>query len=260
MKILMVGDVVGSPGRRILKENLPRIRRELGVAAVIVNAENCASGSGITAPLAEEIFKAGADAITLGDHVWGQKEFATQIARVQNLVRPANLPPESPGKGWTLVTTPICRFAVLNLLGRVFMGPVDCPFHAADAALRAMPKDVPVFVDFHAEATSEKITLAHYLSGRVTAVVGTHTHVQTSDAVVLPGGTAFQTDLGMTGPWYSSIGRDFRPVLQKFMTGIPARFDVAEGPSTLEGAVVTFDPVTKKASDITPFRHREPLA
>lgn len=260
MKILMVGDVVGSPGRRILKENLPRIRRELGVAAVIVNAENCAAGSGITAPLAEEIFKAGADAITLGDHVWGQKEFATQIARVQNLVRPANLPPESPGKGWTLVTTPICRFAVLNLLGRVFMGPVDCPFHAADAALRAIPKDVPVFVDFHAEATSEKITLAHYLSGRVTAVVGTHTHVQTSDAVVLPGGTAFQTDLGMTGPWYSSIGRDFRPVLQKFMTGIPARFDVAEGPSTLEGAVVTFDPVTKKASDITPFRHREPLA
>ncbi len=260
MKILMVGDVVGSPGRRILKENLPRIRRELGVAAVIVNAENCAAGSGITAPLAEEIFKAGADAITLGDHVWGQKEFATQIARVQNLVRPANLPPESPGKGWTLVTTPICRFAVLNLLGRVFMGPVDCPFHAADAALRAMPKDVPVFVDFHAEATSEKITLAHYLSGRVTAVVGTHTHVQTSDAVVLPGGTAFQTDLGMTGPWYSSIGRDFKPVLQKFMTGIPARFDVAEGPSTLEGAVVTFDPVTKTASDITPFRHREPLA
>ena len=260
MKILMVGDVVGSPGRRILKENLPRIRRELGVAAVIVNAENCAAGSGITAPLAEEIFKAGADAITLGDHVWGQKEFATQIARVQNLVRPANLPPESPGKGWTLVTTPICRFAVLNLLGRVFMGPVDCPFHAADAALRAMPKDVPVFVDFHAEATSEKITLAHYLSGRVTAVVGTHTHVQTSDAVVLPGGTAFQTDLGMTGPWYSSIGRDFKPVLQKFMTGIPARFDVAEGLSTLEGAVITFDPVTKKASDITPFRHREPLA
>lgn len=260
MKILMVGDVVGSPGRRILKENLPRIRRELGVAAVIVNAENCAAGSGITAPLAEEIFKAGADAITLGDHVWGQKEFATQIARVQNLVRPANLPPESPGKGWTLVTTPICRFAVLNLLGRVFMGPVDCPFHAADAALRAMPKDVPVFVDFHAEATSEKITLAHYLSGRVTAVVGTHTHVQTSDAVVLPGGTAFQTDLGMTGPWYSSIGRDFKPVLQKFMTGIPARFDVAEGPATLEGAVITFDNATRQATDIAPFRYREPLA
>ena len=259
MKLLMLGDVVGSPGRRILRENLPRLRRELGVAAVVVNAENAAAGAGLTAPLAEEIFKAGADAITLGDHVWGQKEFAGAIGRFANVVRPANLPPEAPGRGWALVTTPICRFAVLNLLGRVFMGPADCPFHAADAALRAMPKDVPVFVDFHAEATSEKISLAHYLDGRVTAVVGTHTHVQTSDAVVLPGGTAFQTDLGMTGPWHSSIGRDFRPVLQKFLTGVPARFDVAEGPATLEGAVVTFDPATKKASAVAPFRHREPL-
>ena len=259
-KILFIGDVVGSPGRRILRENLSRIRRELGVAAVVVNAENCAAGSGITVPLAEEILAAGADAITLGDHTWGQKEFAGSIGRVPNLVRPANLPPESPGKGWTLVTTPLCRFALLNLLGRVFMGPMDCPFHAADAALRAMPKDVPVFVDFHAEATSEKIALAHYLDGRVTGVVGTHTHVQTSDAVVLPGGTAFQTDLGMTGPWHSSIGRDFRPVLQKFITGVPARFDVAEGPCTLEGAVISFDPASRKAAGIVPFRHREPLA
>ena len=259
MKLLMLGDVVGAPGRRILRENLPRIRRELGVAAVVVNAENAAAGSGLTAPLAEEIFKVGADAITLGDHVWGQKEFPGAIGRLANVVRPANLPPEAPGKGWEIVTTPICRFAVLNLQGRVFMGPIDCPFHAADAALRAMPKDVPVFVDFHAEATSEKITFAHYLDGRVTAVVGTHTHVQTSDAVVLPGGTAFQTDLGMTGPWHSSIGRDFRPVLQKFLSGVPARFDVAEGPATLEGAVITFDPATKRASAIAPFRYREPL-
>lgn len=246
MKLLMLGDVVGSPGRRILRENLPRVRRELGLNAVIVNAENAAAGSGLTVPLAEEIFKAGADAITLGDHTWGQKEFPGSIGRLQNTVRPANFPPESPGKGWCLVTLPTLRFTVLNLMGRVFMGPVDCPFHAADAALRAMPKDVPCFVDFHAEATSEKIALAHYLEGRVTAVVGTHTHVQTSDAVVLPGGTAFQTDLGMAGPWYSSIGRAFKPVLQKFITGVPARFDVADGASTLEGAVITFDPVTKK--------------
>ncbi len=260
MKLLMLGDVVGSPGRRILRENLSRIRQELGVAAVIVNAENAAAGSGLTVPIAEEIFKAGADAITLGDHAWGQKEFPGSIGRLQNIVRPANFPPESPGKGWCLVTTPICRFVVLNMQGRVFMGPMDCPFHAADAALRAMPKDVPVFVDFHAEATSEKITFAHYLDGRVTAVVGTHTHVQTSDAVVLPGGTAFQSDLGMTGPWHSSIGRAFKPVLQKFMTGIPARFDVAEGPATLEGAVITFDPATKKATGIVPYRYREPLA
>ncbi len=260
MKLLMLGDVVGSPGRRILRENLSRIRQELGVAAVVVNAENAAAGSGLTVPIAEEIFKAGADAITLGDHAWGQKEFPGSIGRLQNIVRPANFPPESPGKGWCLVTTPLCRFVVLNLQGRVFMGPMDCPFHAADAALRAIPKDVPVFVDFHAEATSEKITFAHYLDGRVTAVVGTHTHVQTSDAVVLPGGTAFQSDLGMTGPWHSSIGRAFKPVLQKFMTGVPARFDVAEGPATLEGAVITFDPTTKKASEIVPYRYREPLA
>ena len=259
MKLLMLGDVVGSPGRRILRENLPRIRRELGVEAVVVNAENAAAGSGLTVPLAEEIFKAGVDAISLGDHTWGQKEFPGSIGRLANVVRPANLPPEAPGKGWTLVTTPICRFIVLNVLGRVFMGPVDCPFHAADAALRQMPKDVPVFVDFHAEATSEKITLGYYLDGRVTAAVGTHTHVQTSDAIVLPKGTAYLTDLGMTGPYVSSIGRDLKPVTRKFVTGMPSRFEVAEGPSVLEGALIEFDPATKKAISIEPFRVREPL-
>jgi metallophosphoesterase (TIGR00282 family) len=259
MKILMIGDVVGSPGRRILKERLPHLRRELGLDAVIVNAENAAAGSGLTVALGSEILKMGVDAITLGDHTWGQKEFAPTIGQLPNTVRPANFPPAAPGKGWCLVTTPLFRFCVLNLLGRVFMNPVDCPFRAADAALNEMPKDVPVFVDFHAEATSEKIALAHYLDGRVTAVVGTHTHVQTSDAMVLPGGTAFQCDLGMTGPWYSSIGRNFKPVLQKFLTGVPARFDVADGPATLEGAVITFDPATRKASAIEPFRYREPL-
>lgn len=259
MKILMIGDVVGGPGRRMLKNHLAQARAALGVSAVVVNAENAAAGSGLTVPLAKEIFAAGADAITLGDHTWGQKEFAPTIGQLQNVVRPANYPPAAPGRGWCLVTTPICRFAVLNLLGRVFMQPAECPFRAADAALKEMPKDVPVFVDFHAEATSEKITLAHYLDGRVTAVVGTHTHVQTSDATVLPGGTAFQTDLGMTGPWHSSIGRKFEPVLQKFLTSIPARFDVADGPGTLEGAVITFDPATRRASAIEPFRIREPL-
>jgi len=259
MKILMIGDVVGGPGRRIFKARIPALKRDLGLAAVIVNAENAAAGSGLTVPLAEEMTLAGADAITLGDHTWGQKEFAGSIAKLTNTVRPANFPPEAPGKGWCLVTTPCCRFAVLNLHGRVFMNNVDCPFHVADAMLKEMPKDVPIFVDFHAEATSEKIALAHYLDGRVTAVVGTHTHVQTSDAVVLPGGTAFQTDLGMTGPWYSSIGRDFKPVLQKFITGVPARFDVADGPATLEGAVITFDPATRKATAIEAFRYREPL-
>ena len=255
----MLGDVVGSPGRRILTENLPRIRRELGVNAVIVNAENAAAGSGLTVPLATEILKAGADAITLGDHTWGQKEFPSTINQLPTVVRPANFPAGSPGRGWALVTLPICQFAVMNLQGRVFMNPVDCPFRAADAVLREIPKNVPVFVDFHAEATSEKIVMANYLDGRVTAVVGTHTHVQTSDALVLPGGTAFQTDLGMCGPWYSSIGRDFKPVTQKLVMGIPARFEVASGPATLEGAVITFDPVSRKATAIAPYRYREPL-
>jgi metallophosphoesterase (TIGR00282 family) len=257
MKILMIGDVVGSPGRAFLRRELPRLRRELALDAVVVNAENCAAGSGVTVPLAEEILSAGADAITLGDHTWGQKDFAGQIGRVGALVRPANFAPGCPGRGWCLVTMPTFSFAVLNLQGRVFMQPVECPFAAADRALAEMPKNVPVFVDFHAEATSEKITLGHYLDGRVTAVVGTHTHVQTSDAFLLPKGTAYLTDLGMTGPYVSSIGRDLVPVTKKFLTGMPARFDVATGPCTLEGAVIAFDPATKLASSIETLRVRE---
>ena len=260
MKILFLGDVVGGPGRRMLQKHLKAVRAEFGLGAVVVNAENCAAGSGITAALANEIFAAGADAITLGDHTWGQKEFPGQAGAIQNLVRPANFPPEAPGRGWCVVTMPTFRFALLNLHGRVFMNPVDCPFHAADRAIAEMPKDVPVFVDFHAEATSEKMTMAHYLDGRVAAVVGTHTHVQTSDARLLPKGTAFITDLGMTGPYVSSIGRDLAPVTKKFVTSIPARFEVASGPSTMEGAIVDFDPATKMASSIEAFRIREPLS
>lgn len=258
MKILMIGDVVGSPGRRIFKREIPRIRREMDIAAVVVNAENCAAGSGITAALAKELLESGADAITLGDHTWGQKEFAGQIDSVDRLVRPANYAAGCPGRGWRIVTMPTFSFAVVNLLGRVFMNPADCPFRAADRVLSEIPKNIPVFVDFHAEATSEKITLGYYLDGRVTAIVGTHTHVQTSDAQVLPKGTAYLTDLGMTGPYVSSIGRDLKPVTKRFITGMPSRFDVAEGPSVLEGAVITFDPATKTASAIETLRVREP--
>ena len=257
MKILMIGDVVGNPGRGILKRELKRLKTEKGAVAAIVNAENCAAGSGITAALAKEIFEDGADAITLGDHTWGQKEFAGQIAGIENLVRPANYAPECPGRGWTLVTGPTFRLAVVNVQGRVFMNPVDCPFKAMERVLAEIPKDVPVFVDFHAEATSEKITFGYYLDGRVTAVVGTHTHVQTSDALVLPKGTAYLTDLGMTGPYVSSIGRDLRPVTRKFITGMPSRFEVAEGPCVLEGALVEFDPATRKAVSIETVRIRE---
>ena len=259
MKILMIGDVVGNPGRNILKRELKRFKAEKGAVAAIVNAENCAAGSGITAALAKEILEDGADAITLGDHTWGQKEFAGQIGGLERLVRPANYASECPGKGWTLVTLPTARFAVVNVQGRVFMNPVDCPFKTMDRVLAEIPKDVPVFVDFHAEATSEKITMGYYLDGRVTAGVGTHTHVQTSDALVLPKGTAYLTDLGMTGPYVSSIGRDLKPVTRKFVTGMPSRFEVAEGPCVLEGALIEFDPATKKAVSVEPFRVREPL-
>lgn len=257
MKILMIGDVVGSPGRKIFEREVPRLRKDRGIDAVVVNAENCAAGSGITAALAKSFFDAGADAITLGDHTWGQKEFAGQIGSVERLVRPVNFPPECPGRGWCTVTMPTFRFAVVNVQGRVFMNPVDCPFKALERALNEIPKDIPVFVDFHAEATSEKITFGYYFDGRVTAVAGTHTHVQTSDAAVLPGGTAYITDLGMTGPYVSSIGRDLKPVTRKFVTGMPSRFDVAEGPCTLEGAVIEFDPGTRKALSIEPVRIRE---
>ena len=259
MKILMIGDVVGGPGRKIFRREVPRLRAEMHLDAVVVNAENCAAGSGLTAALSKEFFDAGADAITLGDHTWGQKEFAGQIGALDRVVRPANYAAECPGRGWCLVTMPTFRFAVVNLQGRVFMNPVDCPFKAADRVLNEIPRDVPVFVDFHAEATSEKITFGYYVDGRVTAVVGTHTHVQTSDAIVLPGGTAYLTDLGMTGPYVSSIGRDLKPVTRKFITGMPSRFDVAEGPSVLEGAVIEFDPATRKASSIEILRVREPL-
>ena len=259
MRILMIGDVVGNPGRGILKRELGRVKAERGAVAAVVNAENCAAGSGITAALAKEIFDDGADAITLGDHTWGQKEFAGQIGGIERLVRPANYAPECPGRGWTLVTLPTARFAVVNVQGQVFMNPVENPFKAMDRVLAEIPKDVPVLVDFHAEATSEKITMGYYLDGRVTAVVGTHTHVQTSDALVLPKGTAYLTDLGMTGPYVSSIGRDLKPVTRKFVTGMPSRFEVADGPCVLEGAVIDFDPSTRKAISIEPFRIREPL-
>ena len=257
MRILMLGDIVGNPGRRILKERLKSVRSSHGIDAVVVNAENCAGGSGITAPLAAEIFAAGANAITLGDHTWGQKEFPGQIGGIANLVRPVNFSADCPGRGWCVVTLPTFRFAVLNLHGRIFMNPVDCPFKAADKALSEIPKDVPVVVDFHAEATSEKITLGHYLDGRVAAVVGTHTHVQTSDAMILPKGTAFLTDLGMTGPYISSIGRALKPVTRKFVTGMPSRFDVAEGPCTMEGAIIDIDIATRAARSIELFRIRE---
>jgi len=257
MKILLVGDIVGGPGRAAFKTVVAKLRGEHAIHAVIANAENAAAGNGITMALAKELFDAGADALTLGDHVWGQKEFEQDAGRDKRIVRPLNFPPGVPGQGWSTIQTPQGPLTVVSLQGRVFMNPIDCPFRAMEAALPAMPGGVPILVDFHAEATSEKIAMGYFLDGRVAAVFGTHTHVQTSDAQLLPNGTAYMTDLGMTGPARSVIGREIAPVLKKFTTGVPAKFDVAKGPAMLEGAILDIDRASGKSLSITPFRWRE---
>ncbi len=240
MKVLMVGDIVGAPGRACFKRVATQVLGAGEVNAIIANAENAAAGSGITLALAEELLDAGATVLTLGDHTWGQRGFDAEIGRCKRIVRPANYFGAVPGVGATVVDTPLGQIGVVQVLGQVFMNPVDNPFHAVLRALATLPATIPVFVDFHAEATSEKIALGHWLDGRVTAVCGTHTHVQTSDATLLPKGTAYITDLGMTGPSESVIGRQIEPVLKKFTTGIPARFEVASGATKLEGAIIEF--------------------
>ncbi len=259
MRILVIGDVVGGPGRRILARALPGLRERHRFDAVVVNAENAAGGRGLTLPLAEELFAVGADVLTLGDHVWDQREFAGQIDRDPRLVRPANLPPGCPGRGWTTVATPAGPLTVVSLLGRVFMGPAaDCPFRCADALLRALPAPTgPVLVDLHAEATSEKIAMGWHLDGRVAAVIGSHTHVQTADERILPRGTACLSDLGMTGPERSILGRNVDAVLRRFMTGMPQRFDVADGPAVLEGLRLELHPATGRCRRLARLRLRE---
>ena len=257
MKILLVGDIVGGPGRRIFAEVVKKLRAEHAIHVVIANAENAAAGNGITLALANELFKAGADVLTLGDHAWGQKDLEGVIGSEKRLLRPANYPPGVPGQGCGTYPTSLGPLSVINLQGRVFMGPMDCPFRTMDAVLKTLPANAPIIVDFHAEATSEKIAMGHYLDGRVAALVGTHTHVQTSDAVLLPKGTAYMTDLGMTGPYMSVIGREIVPVTRKFVTGMSTKFDVAGGPAVLEGAILEIDNTTGKAISITPYRVRE---
>lgn len=254
MNILLVGDIVGAPGRNIFKQLVPRLKSSGEVHTVIANAENAAAGNGITLPLAQELFDAGADAITLGDHVWGQKEFAPLAGSDKRIVRPANLPPGTPGNGTAVIHTNYGDIGIISLLGRVFMNPCDCPFRAADQALKSLPANIPIVVDIHAEATSEKIALGHYLDGRVAALFGTHTHVQTNDAHLLPGGTAYISDVGMTGPSHSVIGREIAPVLKKFLTGMPSRFEVASGPTQLDAALLVLDNQTRKPLSISPVR------
>jgi len=255
MKILMVGDVFGEPGRAAVKKLLPKLRQQHAIDLCVVNVENAASGFGVTPQIAREILDQGADVMTSGNHIWDRKEIVEFIAKENLLLRPANFPAGTPGVGHVTVKAGPHRVAVVNLMGRVFMTAIDCPFRKADEILGEVTKETRVvLVDMHAEATSESVAMGWYLDGRVSAVVGTHRHVQTADERVLPGGTAYITDLGMTGPIDSVIGVDKDLILQRFLTQMPVRFEPAKGPAALHGVVITIDPETGRASDIVRIR------
>jgi 2',3'-cyclic-nucleotide 2'-phosphodiesterase len=251
--------VFGVPGRRIVEERLGTLREELGVAFCVVNGENAADGAGITPRIADRLLDAGADVVTLGNHVWRRAEIGPYLADAQRVIRPANLSRLAPGRGWTYVPavdgTPI---AVLNLLGLLFLEPAVGPFEIVDQIVEEARAETPiVLVDFHAEATSEKVALPRWLDGRVTAVFGTHTHVQTNDARVLPGGTAAITDAGMTGPHDSVIGVQAELAIARMRTGIPIRFRPATSGVRLEGALVECDPQTGRATSCATVRVEE---
>ena len=255
MKILMVGDVFGEPGRAAVKKLLPKLRQQHAIDLVVVNVENAAAGFGVTPQIAREILDQGADVMTSGNHIWDKKEIVEYITKENLLLRPANFPAGTPGVGHVTVKAGPHRVAVVNLMGRVFMSAIDCPFRKADEILTEVSKETRVvLVDMHAEATSESVAMGWYLNGRVSAVVGTHRHVQTADERVLPGGTAYITDLGMTGPIDSVIGVDKDLILQRFLTQMPVRFEAARGPAALHGAIITVDPETGRASDIVRIR------
>ena len=243
MKILFIADVFGAPGRRAVEARLRALREELGVDVCIVNGENAADGRGLTPKLADKLLAAGADAITLGNHVWRRSELAPYLEASERVIRPANLAGSSPGRGLAVVpTSDGTPVAVVNLLGQLYMDPAHNPFEVVDELVaEAKARAAVVLVDFHAEATSEKIALARWLDGRVTAVLGTHTHVQTADARVLAGGTAAMTDTGMTGPHDSVIGVEADLAIQRMRTGIPVRFQPAERDVRIEGALVECD-------------------
>jgi len=235
--------VNGRPGRRAVEERLPGLREELDVDFCVVNGENAADGLGITPKIADKLLASGADVLTLGNHVWRRREIVPYLSGTDRLIRPANLSAEAPGRGLTIVPARDgTRVAVINLLGDLFMQPAVAPFEMVDELVDEARRETPVvIVDFHAEATSEKVAMARWLDGRVTAVFGTHTHVQTNDARVQPGGTAAITDAGMTGPHDSVIGVVAEKAIQRMRTGMPVRFETAEGDVRLEGALVECD-------------------
>lgn len=253
MKILFVGDVIGKPGRKVFRSRLASLSNGGDYDLVIVNGENSAGGFGITRKVAKELFSDGAHVITTGNHVWDKKEALGLLEEESRIVRPANYPPGVPGAGCVTVSTPSgARVAVLNLAGRVFMHSIDCPFRAAERELQELKDNCDaIIVDFHAEATSEKVALGWYLDGKVAAVLGTHTHVQTADERVLPGGTAYISDVGMTGPIDSVIGVRTEQILDRFLLAMPNRYEVATGPVAFSAVVLEVDDKTGSAVSIS---------
>jgi hypothetical protein len=258
MRILFIGDIVGSPGRRIVEERLRDIIANEKLDLVIANGENSASGFGITPKIVDDLLHAGVEVLTGGNHIWDRKETLDYIQKEPRLLRPANFAPTNPGRGLYCGTARNgVPYAVLNLQGRIFMAPNDCPFRTVDKELSAVADNVKVIiVDIHAEATSEKQAMGWYLDGRVSAVIGTHTHVATADARVLPKGTAHITDAGMTGPHNGVIGMDQKAVLTRFLDGLPARFEVAEGDVRMNAVLLDVDTATGRAQSIKQQTYR----
>jgi len=255
MRILMVGDMVGSAGRNAFAQVVTRLKHEGKVDFVVANAENAAGGQGITAVLANDVLNSGADVVTLGDHTWDQRELQAYFDKESRVLRPLNFAPGCPGRGFVTVKTVWGDVTVVNLIGRTFMRPYDCPFRAIDGLLAREPGlGKVILVDMHAEATSEKVVMGRYLDGRVSCVAGTHTHVQTSDETILPKGTAYITDLGMTGGKDSALGRDLKSVTNMFLTGMPSKWDTAKNDVVLEGMIVTIDEATGKAKSVKRIR------
>jgi metallophosphoesterase (TIGR00282 family) len=245
--VLVIGDVIGRPGRRAVAKLLPGIIEKYGVGLVVANAENIAGGIGVTSATAQELLNAGVSVLTSGNHVWAEKEIIPYLDGDMPLLRPLNYPPGVPGRGYLVAG----QVMVVNLIGRTFMGNFDCPFRAMDSLLGELESKPPVIiVDFHAEATSEKVALGRYLDGRVSAVLGTHTHVGTTDAQLLPRGTAYVTDIGMTGPIDSIIGDDIEAVTRRFLTMIPHRLSVGKGKVELNAVLVGVDETTGRALSI----------
>lgn len=248
----MIGDIVGRAGRKIVRELLPQIIKEHKVDLVIANGENAAGGNGITQAIAEELYSYGVDILTMGNHVWDKKEIFDFIDYDDRILRPANYPLGTPGKGFLIFSAAEgFKVGVINLSGRVFLNSLDCPFRLANQLIQEIREATPnIIVDFHAEATSEKVAFGWYLNGRVSAVLGTHTHVQTADERVLPGGTAYITDVGMTGPRDSVLGVKIDQVITKFTTQLPVHFEAARGMAQFNGVLVDLEPLTGKAIDI----------